>query len=133
MKANYVKRGDVWLADFSLAIGSEQTGVRPCVVLQNNLGNKFSPTIIVAAVSTKVQKVLPTHVRLNPLTCGLKSDSIALMEQIRTIDRARLIQHIGRLDQHDMEQAEQALEISLGLIELPMQQHVAHNREICVV
>lgn len=111
-----VTRGEMFFADLSPVKGSEQGGTRPVLVLQNDLGNKFSPTTIVAAVTSRVNKPqLPTHVLLPCQRFGLDKDSLILLEQIRTIDKARLRQKVCKLDLEYMEKVEEALEVSLGL------------------
>ena len=111
-----VKRGDVYYADLSPVIGSEQGGVRPVLVLQNNVGNKYSPTIIISAITSQVNKSkLPTHIEINALDFGLSKDSVVLLEQIRTIDKKRLREKIGHLDEELMNQVNEALQISFGM------------------
>lgn len=112
---NMMKRGDVYYADLSPVIGSEQGGTRPVLILQNNIGNKYSPTVIVAAITSKIGKSkVPTHVSIGKDTV-LTGDSAALLEQIRTIDKQRLIDKITHLDDQLMEEVDIALKISLGL------------------
>ena len=106
-------RGEIYNADLDPVIGSEQGGKRPIVVLQNNVGNKYSPTVIVAAITSKVKKQMPTHVVLTS-DC-LIGGSIALLEQLRTIDKLRLGEYIGKLGKEDMRRVEEALLISLGV------------------
>ncbi|MDC3415230.1 type II toxin-antitoxin system PemK/MazF family toxin [Aquibacillus sp. 3ASR75-11] len=111
-----VKRGEVYFADLSPVVGSEQGGVRPVLVLQNDIGNRFSPTVIVAAITAQIQKAkLPTHVEIDAQQYGFERDSVILLEQIRTIDKQRLTDKITQLDQSMMENINKALEISLGL------------------
>jgi len=111
-----VKRGEVYFADLSPVVGSEQGGIRPVLVIQNNIGNRFSPTVIVAAITAQIQKAkLPTHVEIEAEKYGLERDSVILLEQIRTIDKQRLTDKITQLDDELMEKINQALEISLGL------------------
>ncbi|WP_407271781.1 type II toxin-antitoxin system PemK/MazF family toxin [Radiobacillus sp. PE A8.2] len=111
-----VKRGEVYFADLSPVVGSEQGGVRPVLVLQNDIGNRFSPTVIVAAITAQIQKAkLPTHVEIDAKKYGFERDSVILLEQIRTIDKQRLTDKITQLDQEMMENINSALEISLGL------------------
>ncbi|MEW5920293.1 MAG: type II toxin-antitoxin system PemK/MazF family toxin [Bacillota bacterium] len=113
-----VKRGFVFFADLSPVIGSEQGGFRPVLVVQNNVGNKFSPTVIVAAITSHIEKAkLPTHVELKAQQHGLEKDSVILLEQIRTIDKQRLQQKITELDDKTMLLIDEALKISLGLID----------------
>ncbi|GGE85590.1 type II toxin-antitoxin system PemK/MazF family toxin [Priestia taiwanensis] len=112
-----VKRGDVYFADLSPVVGSEQGGVRPVLVIQNDIGNRFSPTIIVAAITAQIQKAkLPTHVEINAKKYGFERDSVILLEQIRTIDKQRLTDKITHLDDEMMDRVDDALQISLGLI-----------------
>ncbi|WP_226038208.1 type II toxin-antitoxin system PemK/MazF family toxin [Aquibacillus saliphilus] len=111
-----VKRGEVYFADLSPVVGSEQGGVRPVLVLQNDIGNRFSPTVIVAAITAQIQKAkLPTHVEIDAKKYGFERDSVILLEQIRTIDKQRLTDKITHLDNSMMENINKALEISLGL------------------
>ncbi|MED4311801.1 type II toxin-antitoxin system PemK/MazF family toxin [Heyndrickxia coagulans] len=113
-----VKRGDVYFADLSPVVGSEQGGVRPVLILQNDIGNRFSPTVIVAAITAQIQKAkLPTHVEIDAKRYGLERDSVILLEQIRTIDKQRLTDKITHLDEEVMEKIDDALKISLGLVE----------------
>ncbi len=113
-----VKRGDVFFADLSPVVGSEQGGVRPVLILQNDIGNRFSPTVIVAAITAQIQKAkLPTHVEIDAEKYGFERDSVILLEQIRTIDKQRLTDKITHLDNEMMEKVDEALKISLGLIE----------------
>lgn len=111
-----VKRGDIFFADLNPVTGSEQGGTRPVLVLQNDIGNHYSPTTIVAAITSRVNKAkLPTHVEVTAAKSSLEKDSIILLEQIRTIDKQRLRQKVQRLDLELMERVEEALQISLGL------------------
>ncbi|SFJ73527.1 type II toxin-antitoxin system endoribonuclease NdoA [Thermoflavimicrobium dichotomicum] len=113
-----VKRGDVYFADLSPVVGSEQGGVRPVLVIQNDIGNRFSPTVIVAAITAQIQKAkLPTHVEIDAKTYGFDRDSVILLEQIRTIDKQRLTDKITHLDEEMMNRVNEALQISLGLID----------------
>ena len=112
-----IKRGDMYYADLSPVIGSEQGGIRPVLVIQNNVGNKYSPTVIVSAITSKLNKSkLPTHIELGSEEYGLKSDSIILTEQIRTIDKSRLKEKIGHInDTKVMSRIDNALGVSFGL------------------
>jgi len=111
-----VKRGDIYYADLSPVIGSEQGGIRPVLIVQNDVGNKFSPTVIAAAITSQKEKSrLPTHIQLPSLICGLSRDSVVLLEQIRTIDKKRLKEKMGRLDDTSMNEINRALSISFGL------------------
>lgn len=113
-----VKRGDVFFADLSPVVGSEQGGVRPVLIIQNNIGNRFSPTVIVAAITAQIQKAkLPTHVEIEAKAHGFDRNSVVLLEQIRTIDKQRLTDKITHLDDETMRKVDDALQISLGLIE----------------
>ena len=110
-----IKRGDIYKADLSPVVGSEQGGIRPVVIVQNDMGNRYSPTIIVVPITTRLNKKnLPTHTKLN--NSNLLKESIALMEQIRTIDKKRLKEKIGHLDDKLMTKVNEALEISFGLV-----------------
>ena len=111
-----VKRGDIFYADLSPVVGSEQGGVRPVLIVQNDVGNRYSPTVIAAAITSQKDKSkLPTHIELSSQSCGLSRDSIVLLEQIRTIDKRRLKEHMGRLDENAMDRINHALEVSFGL------------------
>ncbi len=114
-----VRRGDIFYADLSPVIGSEQGGVRPVLVIQNDIGNKYSPTIIISAITSQINKAkLPTHVEIAGQEYGLPKDSVVLLEQIRTIDKKRLREKIGRFDDHKMRYIDDALRISIGLVAL---------------
>ncbi|WP_422486162.1 type II toxin-antitoxin system PemK/MazF family toxin [Gudongella sp. DL1XJH-153] len=111
-----VKRGDIYYADLSPVIGSEQGGVRPILVVQNDVGNKYSPTVIIAAITSQINKArLPTHVEITAQDFGLPKDSVVLLEQIRTIDKKRLREKIGKFDEDMMRKVDQALRISVGV------------------
>ncbi len=113
-----VKRGFIFFADLSPVVGSEQGGFRPVLIVQNNVGNKYSPTVIVAAITSHIEKAkLPTHVELSAGEHGLEKDSVVLLEQIRTIDKQRLQQKITEMDENIMSKVNEALKISLGLID----------------
>ncbi len=113
-----VKRGDVYFADLSPVVGSEQGGVRPVLVIQNDIGNRFSPTVIVAAITAQIQKAkLPTHVEIDAEKYNFDRDSVILLEQIRTIDKQRLTDKITNLDENMMNRVDEALQISLGLVD----------------
>ncbi|HBF86534.1 MAG TPA: PemK family transcriptional regulator [Clostridiales bacterium] len=110
-----IKRGELYYADLSPVVGSEQGGIRPVLVVQNDVGNKYSPTVIAAAVTSKINKAkLPTHIELNALEYGLNKDSVVLLEQIRTLDKRRLKERIGELPVSTMKKVNEALLISLG-------------------
>lgn len=109
-----IKRGDIYLADLSPVVGSEQDGIRPVLILQNDTGNQYSPTTIVAAITSKADKTtFPTHVKIT--TDVLKCSSIVLLEQIRTIDKTRLNEYIGKLDKDTMGKVDHAIITSLGV------------------
>ena len=111
-----VKRGDIYYADLSPVVGSEQGGVRPVLIVQNDVGNKFSPTVIAAAITSQRYKTeLPTHIQVNADGCGLARDSIVLLEQVRTLDKRRLKERMGNLDETDMDRINKALSVSFGL------------------
>ena len=111
-----VKRGDIYYADLSPVVGSEQGGMRPVLIVQNNVGNKHSPTVIAAAITSQIGKArLPTHIELSARTYGLSRDSVVLLEQVRTIDKRRLRERMGRLDEGLMDQVNTALSVSFGL------------------
>lgn len=113
-----VKRGDLYYADLSPVIGSEQGGVRPVLIVQNNVGNRYSPTIIAAAITSQLDKAkLPTHIALPASQSGLPKDSVVLLEQIRTLDKRRLKDKIGELPLNVMSRVNEALLISLGFFE----------------
>ena len=110
-----VKRGELYYADLSPVVGSEQGGVRPILIVQNDTGNRYSPTIIAAAVTSKLDKArLPTHIELSAKEFGLSKDSVILLEQIRTLDKRRLKERIGELSDSKMQKVNVALMISLG-------------------
>lgn len=110
-----VARGDVFYADLSPVVGSEQGGVRPVLVIQNDVGNKYSPTVIIAAITSQTNKTkLPTHVNVNP-QMGLPKNSVVLLEQVRTIDKRRLRDKVGSFDSKTMQRVDDSLKISVGL------------------
>ncbi len=111
-----IKKGDLYFADLSPVMGSEQGGIRPVLVVQNDVGNKFSPTIIVAAITSKKNKAdLPTHVAIDAGGNGLSKNSIVLLEQLRTIDKKRLKERIGTIDKTRLPEVDEALSVSLGI------------------
>ncbi len=111
-----VKRGDIFFADLNPVVGSEQGGVRPVLIVQNDVGNKYSPTIIAAAITSQINKAkLPTHIEISAEEYGLTKDSVILLEQIRTIDKRRLKDKIGRLDDNLMNVVNEAISVSFGL------------------
>lgn len=109
-----IQRGDIYYADLNPTVGSEQGGVRPLVILQNNVGNRYSPTVIAAAITAKPKKPLPTHAAIAGIG-GLSRESFVLLEQIRTIDRCRFREYVGRLGTQEMKRIDEALAISIGL------------------
>ncbi len=112
-----VKRGELYYADLSPVVGSEQGGIRPVLVVQNDIGNKYSPTIIAAAITSRLNKSrIPTHIELSSKEYGLEKDSVVLLEQIRTIDKSRLREKIGELSEYKMNEINRAMMISLGVI-----------------
>ena len=114
-----MKRGDIYYADLSPVVGSEQGGVRPVLIIQNDVGNKYSPTVIAAAITSRINKAkMPTHIELTAREYGLNKDSVILLEQIRTIDKRRLREKIGRIDGDRMNSVNDALSVSFGLIAL---------------
>lgn len=114
-----VRRGEIYYADLSPVVGSEQGGVRPVLIVQNDIGNKYSPTVIVAAITSQINKAkLPTHIEISAAEYGLPKDSVILLEQIRTIDKKRLKEKIGYLSPEIMEKVNEALQISFGLIDI---------------
>ncbi len=111
-----IKRGEVFYADLSPVVGSEQGGLRPVLIVQNDMGNKYSPTVIAAAITSRKGKAnLPTHIPLGAQSCGLQKDSVVLLEQVRTIDKTRLREKMGEIDSSSMNQVNQALQVSFGL------------------
>lgn len=111
-----VKRGEIYYADLSPVVGSEQGGIRPVLIVQNDIGNKHSPTVIAAAITSKKEKsALPTHISVQAASCGLAKDSVVLLEQVRTLDKRRLKERMGELDERSMAQVNSALSTSLGL------------------
>ena len=114
-----VKRGDMFYADLSPVVGSEQGGIRPVLIIQNDMGNKYSPTVIAAAITSQTGKTrLPTHIELGPKSYGLKANSVVLAEQIRTIDKSRLKEKIGHIDDNKIiDRINSALGVSFGLEE----------------
>lgn len=114
-----MKRGDIFYADLSPVIGSEQGGVRPVLIIQNDIGNRYSPTVIVSAITSQINKAkLPTHIEIKAEDFGLLKDSVILLEQIRTIDKKRLREKIGKLDDELMVKVNEGLFISIGLCEI---------------
>ena len=111
-----VHRGEVFYADLSPVVGSEQGGVRPVLIVQNEIGNRHSPTVIAAAITSRLDKArLPTHINIRAADTGLAKDSVVLLEQIRTLDKRRLREHMGKLDETMMKQVDGAIAVSFGL------------------
>ncbi|MBR1393130.1 MAG: type II toxin-antitoxin system PemK/MazF family toxin [Ruminococcus sp.] len=111
-----VHRGEIYYADLSPVVGSEQGGLRPVLIIQNDVGNKYSPTVIAAAITSRLEKSrMPTHIRVTGSSCGLSRDSIVLLEQIRTLDKRRLRERMGELDTAAMTAVNSALSVSFGL------------------
>lgn len=111
-----IRRGDIYYADLSPVVGSEQGGIRPVLIIQNDVGNRHSPTVIAAAITSQINKArLPTHIELGARSYGLSKHSVILLEQIRTIDKRRLRERMGRLDESVMQQVDGAIAVSFGL------------------
>lgn len=112
-----VKRGDIYYADLSPVVGSEQGGMRPVLIIQNDVGNKYSPTVIAAAITSRMGKTkLPTHIDIYAARAGLSRDSVVLLEQVRTLDKRRLKEKMGHLDGEMMREIDNAIAVSLGLL-----------------
>lgn len=112
-----VKRGDIYYADLSPVVGSEQGGLRPVLIIQNDVGNRYSPTVIAAAITSRLGKTkLPTHIDVHAERAGLSRDSVVLLEQLRTLDKRRLKERMGRLDDDMMREIDAAIAVSLGLV-----------------
>ena len=123
-----IKRGDIYYADLSPVVGSEQGGMRPVLIVQNNVGNRFSPTVIAAAITSQLNKAkLPTHIEIEARTYGLSKDSVVLLEQVRTLDKRRLQEKMGRLDESVMERVDDAIAVSFGLRTENEQEHKEHR------
>lgn len=113
-----IKRGELYYADLRPVVGSEQGGVRPVLIVQNDAGNKYSPTTIIAAITSKTKNAIPTHVDIHSSEeNGLKEDSTILLEQLRTIDKTRIIERIGNLNQDDLNRSMKALSVSLNMLQ----------------
>ncbi|MEG2378047.1 MAG: type II toxin-antitoxin system PemK/MazF family toxin [Clostridia bacterium] len=111
-----IRRGDIYYADLSPVVGSEQGGIRPVLIVQNDVGNRHSPTVIAAAITSQINKArLPTHIELGARSYGLSKDSVILLEQIRTIDKTRLKERMGKLDPRLMQRVDDAIAVSFGL------------------
>jgi mRNA interferase MazF len=114
-----LRRGDIFYAQLNPVIGSEQGGMRPVLVIQNDIGNQYSPTTIIIAITSQIVKAkLPTHVEISAKKCGMEKDSVILTEQIRTIDKSRLKQKVANLDDDTMGKVNKAIQVSLGLIDI---------------
>lgn len=125
-----IKRGDIFYADLSPVIGSEQGGLRPVLIIQNDVGNKYSPTVIAAAITSRLGKAkMPTHIDVYADSFGLAKDSVILLEQIRTIDKRRLKEKMGHLDDYLMQRVNDAINISFGLIDF----NIEKNTELAPV
>lgn len=116
-----IRRGDIYYADLSPVVGSEQGGIRPVLIVQNDVGNRHSPTVIAAAITSRINKNrLPTHIEVDARSYGLARDSIVLLEQIRTLDKRRLKERMGHLDREAMDRVDRAISISFGLETSPL-------------
>ena len=112
-----IKRGDIYYADLSPVVGSEQGGLRPVLIVQNDVGNRYSPTVIAAAITSKMSKArLPTHIDIYAKEVGLAKDSVILLEQVRTLDKRRLREKMGHLEEGTMQRVNEAISVSFGLI-----------------
>ena len=115
-----IRRGDIYYADLSPVVGSEQGGLRPVLIIQNDVGNKYSPTVIAAAITSRMSKTrLPTHIDIYASRAGLARDSVILLEQIRTLDKRRLRERMGHLDDEMMDRVNSAIAVSFGIIMPP--------------
>ena len=115
-----IRRGDIYYADLSPVVGSEQGGLRPVLIIQNDVGNKYSPTVIAAAITSRMSKTrLPTHIDIYASRAGLARDSVILLEQIRTLDKRRLRERMGHLDDEMMDRVNTAIAVSFGIIMPP--------------
>ena len=124
-----VKRGDIYYADLSPVVGSEQGGLRPVLIIQNDIGNRYSPTVIAAAITSKMDKTkLPTHIDVYAEKVGLAKDSVILLEQVRTLDKRRLKEKMGHLDDEVMGMVNSAIAVSFGLAEQPEASAAPQNR-----
>ena len=122
-----IKRGDIYYADLNPAVGCEQGGIRPVLIIQNNTGNHFSPTVIAAAITGRRKKDMPTHVLLDEEGTRLFTDSCILLEQVRTIDRERLKEYVGSVNTETMQYVDHAIAVSFGLDKLLAQQEEAEK------
>ena len=113
-----IRRGDIYYADLSPVVGSEQGGLRPVLIIQNDVGNRYSPTVIAAAITSRLGKArMPTHIDVHADRVGLVKDSVILLEQVRTIDKQRLKERMGNLPENDMDRIDKALSVSFGLFD----------------
>ncbi|MBQ4366061.1 MAG: type II toxin-antitoxin system PemK/MazF family toxin [Clostridia bacterium] len=123
-----VKRGDIFFADLRPVVGSEQGGIRPVLIVQNDVGNQFSPTVIAAAITSRTDKTpLPTHILVDAKNSGLQKDSVVLLEQVRTLDKRRLRTRMGALNESDMARIDSAIYVSLGLAAAPAVRPAVHR------
>ena len=123
-----IKRGEIYYADLSPVVGSEQGGVRPVLIVQNDVRNRYSPTVIAAAITSQRDKAkLPTHIEINAQTCGLAKNSVVLLEQVRTLDKRRLKEKMGELPADAMHSVDSALSISFGLGPRPSRRPETHE------
>ena len=123
-----VKRGDIYYADLSPVVGSEQGGLRPVLIIQNDIGNRYSPTVIAAAITSRMSKThLPTHIDIYADRAGLAKDSVVLLEQIRTLDKRRLREKMGHLDDDMMSVVNSAIAVSFGLDQSEDEQRQHHS------
>lgn len=122
---NNIKRGDIYYADLSPVVGSEQGGLRPVLIIQNDVGNRYSPTVIAAAITSRMGKTrLPTHIDIYAARAGLAKDSVILLEQVRTLDKRRLRERMGHLDESVMERVNTAIAVSFGIAVAPDRAYV---------
>ena len=117
-KSMNIKRGDIYYADLSPVVGSEQGGLRPVLIVQNDIGNRYSPTVIAAAITSKMSKArLPTHIDIYAKEVGIAKDSVILLEQVRTLDKRRLREKMGHLEENTMKRVNEAISVSFGLVD----------------
>lgn len=117
MNRRNIRRGDIYYTDLNPVIGSEEGGVRPILIISNDIGNKRSPTVLAAAITSKIKPDLPTHVYIGT-ECGISENSTVMLEQIRTIDKRRLFKYIGHLEDNSMKEIDKAISVSFGLINI---------------
>lgn len=128
-----IRRGDIYYADLSPVVGSEQGGLRPVLIIQNDVGNKYSPTVIAAAITSRMSKTrLPTHIDIYAERAGLARDSVILLEQIRTLDKRRLRERMGHLDDEMMDRVNNAIAVSFGIMTPPAGSYVEEERPAAV-